>query len=185
MTCTGFAIVAFLVLVAAGRAGLAKSDGVKTIRCVMRRVRVCVVAGLLGMLLTTSLGSAAGDSHDVTLRRVPTDQAIANRLVVLRSDLPAAFKASAGGPDPSTCSYDPDLSVYLSTGQTWGNDFTRQTKSGVTSIGSEATIFKTAKDARAFFQRDAADKRSMHCVVEALAAVSARISSSRRRRLLP
>ena len=110
---------------------------------------------------------AARDPHDPTLRRVAADQAIANRLVVLRSDLPATFKDTGVEADTAnTCSYDPDLSHYVASGETEGRGFIRKTKAGVAAVQSVATVFRTASDARAFFRRDAVDRRGVHCIVE-------------------
>ena len=132
-----------------------------------RRWGVAVAGGVIALLFLAGAVQAARDPHDPTLRRVAADQAMANRLVVLRSDLPMTFKDTGVDTNTSnTCSYDPDFSRYVATGRTDGHSFTRKTNTGVAAVQSLAIVFRTASDAQAFFRRDAVERRSVHCIVE-------------------
>lgn len=118
----------------------------------MAAVRRLLACSLL--LALVGAGAALAGRGDPQERLTPADQARAKAMVLRRSDLGAGFKSSPSTADDSDfyCKAidESDLTV---TGDASSPDFTRQTQSSYTIVGSQAQVYKTLAQSNTSWQR--------------------------------
>jgi hypothetical protein len=107
-------------------------------------MRVLALAALVLVALAAA-GTAAAHSKDPTQRHTAADTKRANALALRRSDLAAGWTADKPTKPSPPCTAGPDESKLIQTARvdpsfTW--------KDGVTNIGSEVDIFRSAREAR-------------------------------------
>jgi hypothetical protein len=106
--------------------------------------RVAVLAGALALVLSAVAGAAV-DPKAPLQRHTTADTKRANAIVLRRTDLAAGWKLDPPAKDGPPCTAGPDESGFVQTAKvdpsfTW--------KDGVTNVGSEVDIFRTAEEAR-------------------------------------
>jgi hypothetical protein len=102
----------------------------------------CVLA--LALVLPAAAG-AAGDPRSPRQHHTAADTTLANRLALRRSDFVAGWKLDPPAKSNPPCTAGPDESTLVQTAKvdpsfTW--------KDGVTNVGSEVDVFRTAAAAR-------------------------------------
>jgi hypothetical protein len=113
-------------------------------------------------------GSAVARSpHETTYRPVTADVRTAKSLLVTRADVPGFRDSGAPDDRDATCSaYDPDLSALVTTGEAEGRYYTRTAASGALTVGSQAALFTTAAQAKAYWMRAVTNKKITPCLAE-------------------
>ena len=110
-------------------------------------MRASWVIGLLLAALVLAGAAAARDPKDPQQRHTAADTKLANTLALRQKDLAAGWTLTKPTPNPPPCKTEPDESNLVQTARI---DPTFIWKDGVTTLGTEVDIFKTA----AMAQRD-------------------------------
>src|SRR5258707_1778129 len=108
-------------------------------------IRAAAVAALLTFALAAGAGAARAPSRDPQQRHTAADMKRAAALALRRTDLAAGWKADKPQKPSPPCTAGPDESKLVQTARidpsfTW--------KDGVTNVGSEVDIFRSAPEAR-------------------------------------
>jgi hypothetical protein len=108
-------------------------------------MRVLLCVSLVALAVSSVAAAASVDPRAPRQAHTAADMKRARALVLRRSDLAAGWKLDPPAKSNPPCTAGPDESKLVQTAKidpsfTW--------KDGVTNIGSEADIFKTAADAR-------------------------------------
>jgi hypothetical protein len=106
------------------------------------RVAVCAVALALGV---PSAALAAGDPKAPRQQHTAADTKLATGLVLRRSDFAAGWKLDPPAKPNPPCTAGPDESTFVQTAKV-APSFTY--KDGVTNVGSEADVFRSAAEAQ-------------------------------------
>ena len=104
-------------------------------------MRVSWLLALLVAALVLAGTAAALDPKDPQQRHTAADTALAMSLGLHLKDLPAGWKPAKPTPNPPPCTTEPDESRLVETARI---DPTFIWKDGLTTIGTEVDIFKTA-----------------------------------------
>jgi hypothetical protein len=111
------------------------------------RAPAVVLAALVA--LAAAAGAAAGaagrDPRAPQQRHTARDTTFAKSIALRRSDLPAGWKAAPATKPAPPCSVEPDESKLVQTAQI---DPTFVWKDGITTVGSEVDVFRTAAQAQ-------------------------------------
>jgi hypothetical protein len=110
-------------------------------------MRASWVIGLLLTALVLAGPAAARDPKDPQQRHTAADTRLANTLALHQKDLAAGWTQERPPADPPPCKTEPDESNLVQTARI---DPTFIWKDGITNLGTEVDIFKTA----AMAQRD-------------------------------
>jgi hypothetical protein len=92
-------------------------------------------------LALAATAAAARDPKDPQQRHTAADTKLAQALALKQSDLAAGWKPEKPSPNPPPCKTEPDESELVQTARI---DPTFVWKDGVTTLGSEVDVFKTA-----------------------------------------
>lgn len=103
-----------------------------------------VIALLLAALVLAGT-AAARDPKDPQQRHTAADTKLANTLALHQKDLAAGWKPAKPTADPPPCKAEPDESSLVETARI---DPTFIWKDGVTTLGTEVDVFKTAAMAK-------------------------------------
>ena len=107
-------------------------------------MRASWVIALLLAALALAGSAAARDPRDPQQRHTAADTKLANTLALHQKDLAAGWTLTKPTPDPPPCKTEPDESNLVETARI---DPTFIWTDGVTSLGTEVDIFKTATQA--------------------------------------
>src|SRR5260370_12811204 len=107
-------------------------------------IRVAAVAALVTFALAAGAGAAPTPSRDPQQRHTAADMKRAGALALRRTDLAAGWKTDKPQKPSPPCTAGPDESKLVQTARidpsfTW--------KDGVTNVGSEVDIFRSAPEA--------------------------------------
>jgi hypothetical protein len=131
--------------------------------------KALAAAAIVAALVMTTAATAARSPHEPTYRPVPADVKAAKSLLLRADDLAAGFRAV---PVPSTAfrctAYDPDLSNLVTTGEALGRYLERRTARGYESVATMAYVFRSTREANAYWRSGFDDKRNGLCIVEIL-----------------
>jgi hypothetical protein len=105
----------------------------------MRAVLAAVLTVTALALVATA--AAARDPKDPQQRHTAADTKLAKTLALKRTDLVAGWKPAKPTPNPPPCTTEPDESKLIQTARI---DPTFVWSDGVTTLGSQVDIFKTA-----------------------------------------
>jgi hypothetical protein len=108
-------------------------------------MRVSWVIALLLAALALAGQAAARDPKDPQQRHTAADTKLANTLALHQKDLAAGWKPAKPTPDPPPCRTEPDESMLVETARI---DPTFIWKDGITTLGTEVDIFRTAAMAK-------------------------------------
>jgi len=111
-------------------------------------MRAAFSALVLSALVLAGAAAAAGPTKDPKApqqRHTAADTQLAQSIALLKADLPKGWSTQTKRPDTPPCSTEPDESTLTQTARI---DPTFLWSDGVTSIGSEVDIFKTAAQAK-------------------------------------
>jgi len=95
--------------------------------------------------LVLAAPAAARDPKDPQQRHTAADTKLANALALHQTDLAAGWKPAKPTPNPPPCKTEPDESNLVQTARI---DPTFIWKDGITTLGTEVDIFKTAAMAK-------------------------------------
>ena len=109
----------------------------------MRAVLAAVLTVTALALVATA--AAARDPKDPQQRHTAADTKLAKTLALKRTDLVAGWKAAKPTPNPPPCTTEPDESELVQTARI---DPTFVWTDGVTTLGTQVDIFKTAAMAK-------------------------------------
>ena len=127
----------------------------------MRATAAVLVA--LAALVAAS-GASARDPKDPRQRHTAADTRLAKSIALAASDLAAGWKLAPPGSPAAPCSSEPDESRLVQTARI---DPIFVWKDGVTKVGSEVDVFRTAHDARIDWRLSTL-KLMRDCLLEAL-----------------
>lgn len=104
-----------------------------------------MIRAVLLVSVVALLAAAAAQARDPAQRHTAADTKRANALALRRSDLAAGWKLEKASKPAPPCNAGPDESKLVQTARvdpsfTW--------KDGITSVGSEIDIFRSAREAR-------------------------------------
>jgi hypothetical protein len=108
-------------------------------------MRASWVIALLLAALALAGPAAARDPKDPQQRHTAADTKLANTLALHQKDLAAGWALAKPTPDPPPCKTEPDESNLVQTARI---DPTFIWKDGITTLGTEVDIFKTAAMAK-------------------------------------
>ena len=133
-------------------------------------IRAAAVAALLTFALAAGAGAAPAPSRDPQQRHTAADMKRAAALALRRTDLAAGWKADKPQKPSPPCTAGPDESKLVQTARidpsfTW--------KDGVTNVGSEVDIFRSAPEARQDWRLSTLDLMSTCLLQSARAGVGA------------
>jgi len=109
----------------------------------MRAVPAAVL--ILTALALAATAAATHDPKDPQQRHTAADTKLAKSLALKRTDLVAGWKAAKPTPNPPACTTEPDESKLIQTARI---DPTYVWTDGVTTLGTQVDIFKTASMAK-------------------------------------
>jgi hypothetical protein len=104
-----------------------------------------IIALVLAALALAASATAARDPKDPQQKHTAADTKLANSLALRASDLAAGWRAAPPHPKSPPCTTEPNESKLVQTARI---DPTFIWRDGVTSLGSEVDIFKTAAQAK-------------------------------------
>lgn len=107
------------------------------------RVVAATLLALAALVLVAA--ASARDPKEPQQRHTKADTALARSIALTRSDLTVGWKAAPKDKPAPPCSVEPDESKLVQTARI---DPTFVWRDGVTSVGSEIDIFRTAAEAR-------------------------------------
>jgi hypothetical protein len=108
-------------------------------------MRTLPAIAFLAAALVLAAPAGARDPKDPQQRHTAADTKLAKSLALRQSDLAAGWKPAKPTPEPPPCKTEPDESKLVQTARI---DPTFIAKDGVTNIGTEVDIFKTAAMAK-------------------------------------
>ena len=108
-------------------------------------MRLAAVSLVTLAFALASAAVAAGDSRPPRQQHTAADTKLATKLVLRRSDFAAGWTADPPAKPTPPCTAGPDESAFVQTAKV-NPSFTY--KDGVTNVGSEADVFRTASEAR-------------------------------------
>jgi hypothetical protein len=107
-------------------------------------VRATAAALVVLVALAAASGASARDPKDPQQRHTAADTRLAKSIALVASDLASGWKLMPPGSPAAPCSTEPDESHLVQTARV---DPTFVWKDGVTKVGSEVDVFRTAHDA--------------------------------------
>ena len=108
-------------------------------------MRAALVVLLAALALAAAGAAAARDPRAPQQRHTAADTRLARSVGLRRADLAAGWKAAPATKDPPPCSTEPDESKLVQTARV---DPTFVWSDGVTTVGSEVDVFRSAGEAR-------------------------------------